>query len=268
MPDHAALLAHIVAQTRQNVEFLVAQGELSRPDGNVILNKLPTASDISVRELSDNTRRMALPEAPAAPSIPSMPVVNNARSPPPPAPTRRTTQARTLWAYNEDGSEPNDLSFRAGDVIEIVDETNADWWTGRYNGREGLFPSNYVEKIPSSSPPSYPPPNNRTFSAPAGPPSNQNYSNTGYASPPPPNPGYAGPPPPQQYGAPAPYQQYPQQVAPPPPQQQVVQEAPQQQKPSRFGGGGLGNLLATSAVGGVGFGAGSAVGSGIVNAIF
>lgn len=159
------------------------------------------------------------------------------------------------------------MSFRVGDVIEVLAETNADWWTGRHNGREGLFPSNYVEKISSSLPPSYPPPNDRTFSAPAGLPQNQNYNNTGYASPPPPNPGYAGPPPPQQYGAPVPYQQYSQQVAPPPPQQQVAVQEPQK-KPSRFGGGGLGNLLATSAVGGVGFGAGSAVGSGIVNAIF
>ena len=105
MPDHAALLAHIVSQTRQNVEFLVAQGELSRPDGNAILNKLPTANDISVRELSDSTRRMALPQAPAAPS---MPVVNNVRSPPPPQPptttARRIQQAKAIWAYNEDGS--------------------------------------------------------------------------------------------------------------------------------------------------------------------
>jgi len=50
-----------------------------------------------------------------------------------------------------------------------------------------------------------------------------------------------------------------------PPPQQVVQQAPPA-KPNRFGG--LGQVLATSAVGGVGFGAGSAVGHGIVDAIF
>ena len=49
--------------------------------------------------------------------------------------------------------EPNDLSFSAGEVIEIIDETNADWWTGRCRGRQGLFPSNHVEKIPSTSTP-------------------------------------------------------------------------------------------------------------------
>lgn len=32
-------------------------------------------------------------------------------------------------------------------MIEIVSETNADWWTGKFNGKQGLFPSNHVEKI-------------------------------------------------------------------------------------------------------------------------
>lgn len=35
-----------------------------------------------------------------------------------------------------------------GDIIDIVDETNADWWTGRNRGKQGLFPSNYVQKLP------------------------------------------------------------------------------------------------------------------------
>jgi len=47
---------------------------------------------------------------------------------------------------------------------------------------------------------------------------------------------------------------------------QAVPEQPQPPKKKRFGG--LGNTLAQSAAGGVGFGAGSAVGSGIVNSLF
>ena len=46
--------------------------------------------------------------------------------------------------------DPNDLAFEAGDIIEVITETNVDWWTGRNrSGKEGLFPSNYVEKLPS-----------------------------------------------------------------------------------------------------------------------
>lgn len=70
--------------------------------------------------------------------------------------------------------EPNDLSFTTGEVIEIIDENNADWWTGRCRGRQGLFPSNHVEKVASgppalSSPPPMGPP--VPYSAgPTGPP--------------------------------------------------------------------------------------------------
>lgn len=40
----------------------------------------------------------------------------------------------------------------AGDVIDIVEETNADWWTGINGGKRGLFPSNYVQKLPPETP--------------------------------------------------------------------------------------------------------------------
>jgi LAS seventeen-binding protein 1/2 len=47
--------------------------------------------------------------------------------------------------------EPNDLTMSVGDVIDIVEETNADWWTGRNRGKQGFFPSNYVQKLPPES---------------------------------------------------------------------------------------------------------------------
>jgi hypothetical protein len=47
----------------------------------------------------------------------------------------------------------NDLSFVAGDTIEIVDNTDPNWWTGRLNGKQGLFPSSYVENLSRPVPP-------------------------------------------------------------------------------------------------------------------
>ena len=40
-----------------------------------------------------------------------------------------------------------DLSFKTGDRIVIVKKTESqeDWWTGRLNGVEGVFPGNYVQ---------------------------------------------------------------------------------------------------------------------------
>ena len=47
-------------------------------------------------------------------------------------------------------------------MIEIISELNPDWWTGRFKGREGLLPSNHVQKLtkatPLTSPPPPPPP--------------------------------------------------------------------------------------------------------------
>lgn len=36
-------------------------------------------------------------------------------------------------------------------MVEIVEETNPDWWTGKVKGRQGLFPAAYVEKVSSAS---------------------------------------------------------------------------------------------------------------------
>ena len=36
-------------------------------------------------------------------------------------------------------------------MIEVISEKNADWWLGRARGKEGLFPSNYVEKVDSAA---------------------------------------------------------------------------------------------------------------------
>ncbi|KAJ7086059.1 SH3 domain-containing protein [Mycena belliarum] len=271
--DSSALLAHIVSQTRQNIEFLISQRQISPSNGREILAKLPAGSDRAIAALEQQTQNLLITPPQTTPQNYPPPGVR--QSPP--------VRARALWGYNEGQVNSNDLTFRAGDTIEIVAETNVDWWTGRYNGREGLFPSNYVEKLPAHGPPSpyqardpYPTNNSSMPSYPNQPPyqaPNGVYSGPPYQAPPPPpggggyQPMYQAPPGPPQMGGP--YNNYgpPPPIALPPqaPSQAPPPEQPSQ-KPSKMGG--LGNTLAHSAVGGVGFGAGSAVGSGIINSIF
>lgn len=106
--DHSALLAHIVSQTRQNIDFLVAQNEISRDAGQRILSQLPGSSDAAVRELSEQTRRLTMPSAPPQPSVeydrppgpPSGPLVRRSS----PSPQRSLPRAKALWSYNENGS--------------------------------------------------------------------------------------------------------------------------------------------------------------------
>lgn len=44
--------------------------------------------------------------------------------------------------YDFEAQADGDLSFKSGDRIEIVERTESaeDWWTGRLNGQQGVFP--------------------------------------------------------------------------------------------------------------------------------
>ncbi|PWY87493.1 BAR-domain-containing protein [Aspergillus heteromorphus CBS 117.55] len=63
--------------------------------------------------------------------------------PPKPKPSRFNTSVETVTAlYDYEAQAHGDLSFSAGDVIEIVQRTDNqnEWWSGRVDGREGQFP--------------------------------------------------------------------------------------------------------------------------------
>ncbi|EMD33397.1 hypothetical protein CERSUDRAFT_118000 [Gelatoporia subvermispora B] len=255
-PQTAALLAHVLSQTQQNISFLASQGHISHADAADIQRRLAAAeNNSSPVEASFRNMSLSPPVAEPAPA-PAPPAPFQRNIPPPPA---RTQRARALWAYNEDGRESNDLSFGAGEIIDIVEETNADWWTGRVRGRQGLFPSNYVEKLSTAASP--PPP-----AAPMPPmmpaaPMQPMPPPASYYSPPPEKSMYA----PQYGGMPPPPPPAPVQMAP---QTVVVEQAPPPEQPKKHRFGKLGSTMATSAAGGFGFGAGAAVGSDLINSIF
>lgn len=120
--------------------------------------------------------------------------------------------------------DPGDLSFKEGDIIEIIEKTNADWWMGRLNGREGLFPSNYVEETQTKEKAVYRP-FGATYHGTGAPPAGDTMNSTGL-------------------------------------QQGSGHEGKKEKLSS------LKNTMAHSAAGGVGFGAGAAIGGGLVRAIF
>ncbi|KYK60964.1 putative BAR adaptor protein [Drechmeria coniospora] len=87
------------------------------------------------------------------PSSPGLSMIAAAKSKPPPpkpkpkalvaAPATETVTALYDYAAQAEG----DLSFRTGDVIEIIHKTQNEneWWTGRLHGKQGQFPGNYVQ---------------------------------------------------------------------------------------------------------------------------
>jgi hypothetical protein len=55
-------------------------------------------------------------------------------------------KARAL--YNYEAMRKDDLSFKEGDTIFVVNKRPSGWWLGELNGKQGLIPSNYVEELP------------------------------------------------------------------------------------------------------------------------
>ena len=47
--------------------------------------------------------------------------------------------------YDFKPEDPSELGFRKGDVIIVLDYVDENWWNGRLNDREGLFPAAYVK---------------------------------------------------------------------------------------------------------------------------
>ncbi|KAL0581405.1 BAR adaptor protein Hob1 [Marasmius crinis-equi] len=75
------------------------------------------------------------------------------RAPPPPPPLKPKPSFGpkpqfVVALYDFDAQADGDLSFKTGDRIEIVEKTTSaeDWWTGRLNGQQGVFPGNYVQE--------------------------------------------------------------------------------------------------------------------------
>lgn len=59
--------------------------------------------------------------------------------------TRTTTQVKAVYDFvAEEGDE---LGFCAGDVIEVLDQSDGSWWRGRLRGSCGLFPANYTSPL-------------------------------------------------------------------------------------------------------------------------
>lgn len=97
------------------------------------------------------------PPAPAAPP-PYSPSTNGTaaaaaaaakRAPPPPPPLKSKPKPAVQYVvalYDFAAQADGDLDFKVGDRIEVVERTDSaeDWWTGRLEGRQGVFPGEFL----------------------------------------------------------------------------------------------------------------------------
>ncbi|KAI8338520.1 SH3 domain-containing protein [Chlamydoabsidia padenii] len=235
--DNAALANHVLQSIQKDLDFLKSQQHISPQAYDDVLRILPTqiTSNSNSRMNSPynsgspytgSTGTMSSPGPMPSPAS-SYTNHNNSATPPPPPPNYATaTSLESVEAmYDFHGQNSEDLSFQRGDIIQVTEHVNNDWWKGTLRGRTGLFPSTYVQKCmtPRKEKPTPPSTPSRNSMPPPPPPASGNY---GYPLPPPSNTvtNYAYPPPPaQQYNNGG--------YAPPP-----VQSVPEQQVSSSSGG--------------------------------
>ncbi|XP_068098658.1 neutrophil cytosol factor 2 [Hyperolius riggenbachi] len=54
---------------------------------------------------------------------------------------------RALFDYK--ASQPEDLAFKKGDIIKVLNKVSEEWWEGECRDKVGIFPSAFVERISS-----------------------------------------------------------------------------------------------------------------------
>ncbi|XP_071359657.1 SH3 domain-containing protein 19 isoform X2 [Trachinotus anak] len=118
-----------------------ARGQVGVSTGIFPLNFVEVIEDLppppSQQQTQTQPSRIALPGMAASPSA-------NAEVSKP----AQASQSKVDWVvalYDYAGKSEDDLSFQQGDCILISRHINAEWSCGRLNGREGLFPSAFVE---------------------------------------------------------------------------------------------------------------------------
>ncbi len=141
------------------------QANRSVPGGGSSLGRSTTASSTSSaasRSPSTSTFKKPAPPPPsslsaAAPPPYSPPSPGSSygsaavakKAPPPPPPLKPKPKPAVQYVvalYDFAAQAEGDLEFKAGDRIELVERTDSteDWWTGRLNGQQGVFPGKYV----------------------------------------------------------------------------------------------------------------------------
>ncbi|XP_062513578.1 SH3 domain-containing protein 19-like isoform X2 [Corticium candelabrum] len=57
------------------------------------------------------------------------------------------TDPHGVALFDFDGENPNELSFKAGNTISLIEKVDSDWLRGRIDLQEGIFPSSFVEIV-------------------------------------------------------------------------------------------------------------------------
>ena len=68
----------------------------------------------------------------------------------PAAPAAAPTGGRKRYriVYDHVRQAEDEITVKPGDIVTVIREDSADWWTGEVNGAVGLFPTVMIDPVP------------------------------------------------------------------------------------------------------------------------
>ncbi|XP_068931052.1 intersectin-1 isoform X2 [Petaurus breviceps papuanus] len=70
----------------------------------------------------------------------------------PPKSIALPTVCQVIGMYDYTAQNDDELAFNKGQIINVLNKEDPDWWKGEVNGQVGLFPSNYVKMTTDMDP--------------------------------------------------------------------------------------------------------------------
>uniref|UniRef100_A0A7N4P726 Intersectin-1 n=1 Tax=Sarcophilus harrisii TaxID=9305 RepID=A0A7N4P726_SARHA len=70
----------------------------------------------------------------------------------PPKSITLPTVCQVIGMYDYTAQNDDELAFNKGQIINVLNKEDPDWWKGEVNGQVGLFPSNYVKMTTDMDP--------------------------------------------------------------------------------------------------------------------